>query len=1775
MKKILCIILALTMLVTMVSVQTFTVYAADAVADPSVFLKQEKSDTCTLASSAMMLRRRAYLEGNSNWKSITEKSLGMVAWSATGLSWDFKYAGIHVVKGSFSKMTTEQKKNTLISLLSQHPEGVVIYMYGDGRKTHAVLATDYDASTGTIYCADPARNIANGRIPLTSAYLTGKNQSERIGNLKMYWYVKSGNCNLNAPAPTPTPAPPAHTHSYSYSYDSSHPHSEYKYCSCGDKIYTANRKNVSSCSSCHPLSSIRFSRSYKKTEGEVTFYRGYGENITSYTLTVYKNGSYYDTYDMYSTERTLRNMPSGKYSAMLTIKNSNTGQQKNIYCDDFEFKETYNIYYNANGGSGAPSTDEKIQDVDKTLSSKIPTRAHYVFKGWAKSKNATTPKYNAGDKYTSNANITLYAVWEPEVYTVSFDANGGKGELESVLVTYGNKIKLPNSVILDSKYLKGWSTKTNSATAEFKPGEEVYPEQNTVFYAVWGSSTWNNEVSSSLSGSGTENDPYKIATAADLAYLANTVNSATSAPEYKYYILTDNISINYEEWVPIGLFGNENQYFYGCFDGNGYRISNFYVTQVNEGYVGIFGYAKDSVFKNLNVSGIIENISSDKQIFAASVAGYAKNTTFENCETLYVNISGISASDSECSYIGGIAGKADGGKIYGCTSTESHINLKAGDFEAGLIVGYSSGDIENCNVKSTSSEGLFSTSTGVGDFKIGGICGNLSGNADKCSVNALLFSNAIKTTSASYAGGIAGNLSGRVNICSVILSEGDEKNIDDDKYKSSMHVSGSGSYSLGGIAGFQEGSASITDCKYDGQSISGITSSGSASVGGFSGSAEAKKVIFLSSGQTLNRADMPLREGFKATWYTDATMKTPYDFSQTVTSDLTLYAKWEKGEEEIDIWDGTSKEPSYNAETKTYTITNGEELAWISDVSNGVITSGTNFPSNVTFGGYTIELANDIYLNDISNCENWETTPPDNSWNPIGTFGGIMEGNNRRISGLYIKKTTDYTGLFSELESAIVKNITLCNGFISGTRYTGGIAGYAAESGIGQIYHCHNLITIIGTNYVGGIVGYTSGSSISIYYCSNKGNVTGNYYIGGISGFSGSIIYACYNIANITGTNFDVGGISGFSYNSILNCHSDGVITANYDCGGICGVTDSKISDCYFIGTFFGSFDTAAIVGHAYDSARLTDCYAPYSELYTGSANISSVLTVSKEQIKNLEYMDFSTQHWGVNPNINDGYPHIIDIEETYKTYSITTVVDNKDSSAISRSFANIDGILYSESAADANVGGAIGSVSGNSGASNAMNFMTIASRVSSKTSGSSYMANSGYLAGNNKNGLYSFANAYYGSGMDISAVNSGNSSNIYTNDEGTARSKVSLNSAFYTKTLGLNPYVSVANTESDYTAVWVLNDGQLPELYYNCLNDITVSKDIENGTVTLDKEKAVNGESVTVTATPNKGYVLNKIYVNGAEVIDENNQFTVSGQSEVYVTFSEEIPQYNVEIQANENASASVTNTDSTSAQLLSTATSFTANDGDEIRIDVGTDENYVLDTLLVNGEEIVSDSFVVTENSAVTMQITDISTDITAETYDAEDVGDYFAVLGGSVSGDDDEAVKYIRYWKADDPSSVFVTKAEEGSGEYTAEILPLEPETTYQYQMTQYGEVKSFTTLATPDDSMGSDADDDNTDTEIPEPAESVTNTTITKLSSGYLVSITASQSLANKKLVIAFYNGDECISGVKILNGTEDVTYTLAVGEIDATYVKVFALDIPSLVPIAGSEKIIIN
>lgn len=148
-------------------------------------------------------------------------------------------------------------------------------------------------------------------------------------------------------------------------------------------------------------------------------------------------------------------------------------------------RTSYTVSYNANGGSGAPSSQTKWHDETLKLSTTQPTRTGYTFNGWNTNSSGTGTNYLAGANYTSNAALTLYAKWTPVTYTVTYNANGGTNAPASQTKTYGVDLTLSADIPTYSGYnFQGWST-TDSGGVEYNPSGTYTANSAVTLYAVW------------------------------------------------------------------------------------------------------------------------------------------------------------------------------------------------------------------------------------------------------------------------------------------------------------------------------------------------------------------------------------------------------------------------------------------------------------------------------------------------------------------------------------------------------------------------------------------------------------------------------------------------------------------------------------------------------------------------------------------------------------------------------------------------------------------------------------------------------------------------------------------------------------------------------------------------------------------------------------------------------------------------------------------------------------------------------------------------------------------------------------------------------------------------------------------------------------------------------------------------------------------------------------------------------------------------------------------
>jgi hypothetical protein len=222
-----------------------------------------------------------------------------------------------------------------------------------------------------------------------------------------------------------------------------------------------------------------------------------------------------------------------------------------------------------------------------------------------------------------------------------------------------------------------------------------------------------------FTGAGTsENDPYLIKTAADLAKLAELVNAGTSpyANPNVYYRLENDINLfpygnDYDVvkgWTPIG--SNMSYPFKGTFDGNNKSVTGLAINRSTSHYIGLFGCLYvDSKVHNLSIMGA--SIRGNTSV--GGVAGYAGSAAVENCA--------VTGSISGVERVGGIVGFTSGSKVRNCYSFGSVTGV---NYIGGVAGSVSSGSVQNCY--STGSV------TGTGD-DIGGVLGSLhSGTAKNC-----------------------------------------------------------------------------------------------------------------------------------------------------------------------------------------------------------------------------------------------------------------------------------------------------------------------------------------------------------------------------------------------------------------------------------------------------------------------------------------------------------------------------------------------------------------------------------------------------------------------------------------------------------------------------------------------------------------------------------------------------------------------------------------------------------------------------------------------------------------------------------------------------------------------------------------------------------------------------------------------------------------------------------------------------------------------------------
>ena len=595
--------------------------------------------------------------------------------------------------------------------------------------------------------------------------------------------------------------------------------------------------------------------------------------------------------------------------------------------------------------------------------------------------------------------------------------------------------------------------------------------------------------------------PFQIASAAQLAELAQYVNAGDATFVSAHYVLTDDVNLSaYGNWTPIGT---EDHPFEGVFDGQNHVVTGLKIDRSQGVCQGLFGYVSgtDDAHK-----AQIKNVAvRDAQIRARTEVGavvgrYGQFTQgfvepLENCAMIGGTIQGTS-SMGQSSCVGGIVGRACG-EIQRCYATGNIIGADNA-IEYGGIVGESYKTVNACYWTGR----LSALGSYADDF--GGIAGSARGAVTNC-----------YTT-----GDITGSLDNAATLGSIVGCALDRV--------TNCYATGSvkGWRAIGGIAGQAYGDtyahATISGCMALNTSVESNPFYSIGRVAGITGQESVLNDNYAWDGMRVNGQKIP--EGQQSVENgTDLTYDDTNGLSrqfETIFGGNSAWTYAENGLPTLKNVGGTqsSELPSWmlGSETTIY-ITTAQQLKQLADEVNAGDSKSDK----------TYLLANDI---DLSGYPNWTPIgrfdPPDD----MLPFSGVFDGQGYSITGLKISGNEEARGLFGYTYCSAIRNVVIRNPEIQGGDKVGALVGHQAYSSEG-IENCAVIGgKIQGSNRAGGLVGNMEESPIKNCYTTCEVIAT-DYYAGGIVGAHkvGSGLENCYATGNVSGPNS--GGIAGQARN--------------------------------------------------------------------------------------------------------------------------------------------------------------------------------------------------------------------------------------------------------------------------------------------------------------------------------------------------------------------------------------------------------------------------------------------------------------------------------------------------------------------------------------------------------------------------------------------------------------------------------------------------------------------
>lgn len=150
-----------------------------------------------------------------------------------------------------------------------------------------------------------------------------------------------------------------------------------------------------------------------------------GYSIGSFTISGMDSATHYYNYNTTGYPATGTEESKTLYTASYVCFRMLRGTYGTVKFTYAWTAKTYTITYNANGGSGSNQTQDVTYDTSfTTLNSSTFTRTGYTLSSWNTSADGSGTKYatNTSNTWTTDSNITLYAIWTPKTYSAQLNS---------------------------------------------------------------------------------------------------------------------------------------------------------------------------------------------------------------------------------------------------------------------------------------------------------------------------------------------------------------------------------------------------------------------------------------------------------------------------------------------------------------------------------------------------------------------------------------------------------------------------------------------------------------------------------------------------------------------------------------------------------------------------------------------------------------------------------------------------------------------------------------------------------------------------------------------------------------------------------------------------------------------------------------------------------------------------------------------------------------------------------------------------------------------------------------------------------------------------------------------------------------------------------------------------------------------------------------------------------------------------------------------------------